>query len=212
MRQTAGSTNEFSGSWAATEPLPNPTSPEEPFQQQDTSDETFAPHMGTPEAAFVVETQSEPEFVPETQTEAAFEQITPEPEEWAPIDDPDQIETGDFCAGVGLPNKVLFATGSSVVSPRGKEIVRIVASKIPAGSDVVVHGYVDEQGAVEFNRVLGAARAEAMANLFRDALAGREVTVTEQGHGEDDLLFPDCRGDCQMNRTVVVEVPNACGG
>ncbi len=112
--------------------------------------------------------------------------------------------------GIILDEHLLFSIGSTVISAEAEsllnEISQHAAQIVVPGRRLVVHGYVDEQGSPESNEKLGQARADAVTARLVRLQPVLEGLVQSTGHGEEDLLHPECRGDCPENRVVVISI------
>jgi outer membrane protein OmpA-like peptidoglycan-associated protein len=116
----------------------------------------------------------------------------------------------DLTSDLILPEPLLFTTGSAVLTVDADIVLEPLAAQavgtLGAGQQLTIDGYVDQQGDDLFNEALAQDRADAVALRlvrFQPALERRLVAA---GHGEDDLLHPDCPVDCSANRAVVIGI------
>jgi outer membrane protein OmpA-like peptidoglycan-associated protein len=79
---------------------------------------------------------------------------------------------------------VLFASGSTVISPAGKTALNAFAAKAKAtkGYQVVINGYTDSTGNAEQNQRLSKARANAVINYLQQT-AGLSTARVQSGNG-----------------------------
>jgi outer membrane protein OmpA-like peptidoglycan-associated protein len=101
------------------------------------------------------------------------------------------LETGRR-TDVSLSNDVLFAFGSSTLSPAAGALLDTVARELTdrAPSTVTVTGYTDSKGTDSVNLPLSRARAAAVLAVLKVRVA-RPVTFTSNGKGSADPVAPN---------------------
>jgi peptidoglycan-associated lipoprotein len=85
---------------------------------------------------------------------------------------------------VGVKNTVYFDYNSSKLSDEYKLVAESQAEWIKTNNihSVVIAGYCDERGTVEYNLALGARRAEALKNaLVANGVDKKKITVVSYG-------------------------------
>jgi outer membrane protein OmpA-like peptidoglycan-associated protein len=117
-------------------------------------------------------------------------------------------EDFDLDEPIELSDTVLFTRGTAIISAAADATLASLAAQaarqLGPSQGLRIDGHVDEVGSAEFNDELAQDRADAvLLRLVRHepALEGRLAAV---GHGETELLHPECRGDCPINRAVVI--------
>jgi outer membrane protein OmpA-like peptidoglycan-associated protein len=113
----------------------------------------------------------------------------------------------------GLRFSIIYEfNDSKAIAMYDKYLTEIVIPKIPANATVIIHGYTDIIGEVEYNLTLSKARANDVKAIMEKGLmkAGRsDVKFEVYGFGEDENLsqfdnkFPEERF---YNRTVVIDI------
>lgn len=119
----------------------------------------------------------------------------------------DLTEDTDLRVRLAFDGDNFFESGSAVLNDDGvKALGRWVelAGDLPAGTAVAIDGWVDEVGAADFNEDLAWNRARSALKYLEAARP--DFAYSARGHGIDDLLDPECRGDCPANRTVTIQV------
>jgi outer membrane protein OmpA-like peptidoglycan-associated protein len=101
---------------------------------------------------------------------------------------------------------------SAVPNLYDKYLTNVVVPKIPINGTVIIHGYTDNIGNDEYNKLLSLSRANNARTIIQNALWKRnrnDVKFEVFGFGEDPLLspfdnkFPEERF---YNRTVIIDV------
>jgi outer membrane protein OmpA-like peptidoglycan-associated protein len=101
---------------------------------------------------------------------------------------------------------------AKAIASTEKYLTDVVASKIPIGGTVTIHGHTDTIGEEAHNRSLSLARANDVKSILERSLlkAGRkDVKFVVNGFGEDEKVspfknkFPEERA---YNRTVIIDV------
>ena len=93
-----------------------------------------------------------------------------------------------------------------------KYLTEIVTPKIPNNGKVIITGYTDIIGEVEYNKSLSLARANDVKNILEKSLASvgrKDVIFKVIGNGEDENLAPfnnKYPEERFYNRTVVIDV------
>lgn len=103
---------------------------------------------------------------------------------------------------------VYFALNETFIDEKQIEVVKIFAGKIQGISNirVLVHGFADESGDRESNRLLSLKRAEAVSNILTENGISVDI-ITLFGHGEiytvnNDGLYLEA----SVNRKVEIKV------
>lgn len=113
-----------------------------------------------------------------------------------------------IAADPALPTRTYdftFAFDSSEIGPEGYEVIRTAAAEVNNGGyrEVIVAGFTDTMGSVEYNDVLSARRAAATA----DALRGMVADVPVYARASRDLEVPTGQHRReQRNRRVQIEL------
>ena len=119
--------------------------------------------------------------------------------------------TGDRLI-VTLPQDILFASGSTAVSPALQADLSALARNIQAnpGTSIQIVGHTDSDGSAEFNQQLSEGRALAVG----DVLAGQGVPfgrLQTFGRGENQPVASNLseEGKRQNRRVEIVILPDA---
>jgi outer membrane protein OmpA-like peptidoglycan-associated protein len=119
--------------------------------------------------------------------------------------------TGDRLI-VTLPQDILFASGSTAVSPALQTDLGALARNIQAnpGTTIQIVGHTDSDGSAEFNQQLSQGRAAAVG----DVLAGQGVPYARMqtfGRGENQPVASNLNeeGKRQNRRVEIVILPDA---
>lgn len=106
----------------------------------------------------------------------------------------------------------LFDVSSDEITPIANEQIKTFIENVPAGSTVLVHGYADMLGNVEFNKKLSQKRADAVCATIRQHLKKRvelqcnEIRTDRFPPGIESHVTPEERF---LSRTVQIEVRRA---
>lgn len=120
------------------------------------------------------------------------------------------VNTGDRLI-VSLPNNLLFATDSTVVSPTLQGDLRALAQNVQvyADSTLQVVGHTDSDGDAAYNQTLSEGRARSVANILigNGVPSGRIQTF---GRGENQPIASNLtvEGKAQNRRVEIVILPN----
>nr|WP_294898105.1 outer membrane beta-barrel protein [uncultured Pedobacter sp.] len=113
----------------------------------------------------------------------------------------------------GFRYSILFDFNrSDAIESYKKFLTDVVAPKITSGSSVMIHGYTDVIGEVEYNRILSDKRAKETQHVLEDAIATNGVSnVTFEcfGFGEDPSRSPfenNLPEERFYNRTVIIDI------
>lgn len=113
---------------------------------------------------------------------------------------------------VVLSSDLAFSSNSAAISPAGRaEILRLARKARTLTGVIRVDGYTDNVGSAASGLVLSRARANAVAEILRDALGDvAGLTVRAVGHGESDPVASNATtvGRAQ-NRRVTITLPPA---
>lgn len=106
---------------------------------------------------------------------------------------------------------ILFEFDKSVtVATFDNFLTNTVAPLIHSNSNVVISGYTDIVGTVDYNLTLSAERAQAAQGILQSALAKTNVTgVTYKttGHGESGTVYSNTLPEERFyNRTVIINI------
>lgn len=123
-----------------------------------------------------------------------------------------------FGTVIDLPADALFEFEQAVLTPDAESLLRKSLTMIgaaPAGPVKIV-GHTDAKGEPGYNLTLSKARAEAVADWFRQQPGARQRVLQVSGRGEAAPIAPNDRADGSddpdgraRNRRVEVIVPNA---
>ncbi|GAA3659857.1 OmpA family protein [Microbacterium marinilacus] len=108
---------------------------------------------------------------------------------------------------VRLTSDLLFAFDSADLTDAASAAIADLADEIPDGAAVAVDGHTDSIGDDAYNDDLSQRRADAVADVLRDARPDVQLTVT--GHGESELLVQEGKGDQSVNRRVEISYDTA---
>ncbi|MBS1904538.1 MAG: OmpA family protein [Bacteroidetes bacterium] len=98
-------------------------------------------------------------------------------------------------------NLVLFAFGTSAMTPAQERVLTLVRSKLKPTSAIAIEGYTDRSGSAQSNKRLATDRATSTST----GLGRRDATV--KGIGEDRLLYPNDTPEGRfLCRTVQITV------
>jgi outer membrane protein OmpA-like peptidoglycan-associated protein len=119
----------------------------------------------------------------------------------------------DVALEKGLRYSILFDFDkSNTVAPYYKFLTTMVASSIPDGARVIIHGHTDIIGETDHNLKLSQRRAQDVKDVLQQALsaAGKNnVTFETYGFGEDPAHAPfenDTPEKRFYNRTVIIDI------
>jgi outer membrane protein OmpA-like peptidoglycan-associated protein len=131
----------------------------------------------------------------------------------AQLDNPDvRIENTGSQLIVTLPQDILFATDSAIVSPGLVSDLQALARNLQQypNSVVQVQGHTDSTGTSQYNLQLSARRATAVANILYDA-GVNPSRVVPQGRGEEQPLATNLTeaGKAQNRRVEIIIQPTA---
>jgi len=93
-----------------------------------------------------------------------------------------------------------------------KYLTDVIATKIPVGATVIVHGHTDVIGGEDHNRDLSLARANDVKNIIEGALSKanrKDVKFEINGFGEDENKAPfenKTPEERSYNRTVIIDI------
>jgi outer membrane protein OmpA-like peptidoglycan-associated protein len=109
-------------------------------------------------------------------------------------------------------NTVLFENNSAILRLDARaaliQVVDALEGQKRYGT-ILVTGYTDDTGTVEYNQRLSSRRARVVADFLRPRLRG-PFTVVQQGRGELDPAFPNTsEANREQNRRVEIKVPEA---
>ncbi|MDR1441769.1 MAG: OmpA family protein [Bifidobacteriaceae bacterium] len=96
-----------------------------------------------------------------------------------------------------LAADVLFRFGEATLAPGARDLILMVAEKIPEGASVKVDGHTDSKGDEDVNLSLSQDRAGAVADVLREARL--DLTVTDAGHASSVSIEPKERENGQDN-------------
>lgn len=85
---------------------------------------------------------------------------------------------------ITLSSDVLFEFGSAEIPDNAAEAVAKTLEKVPDDAKVEISGYTDSVGDDSDNQKLSEERAEAVAEVVKDARSDLDLSV--DGYGEDD--------------------------
>ena len=111
-----------------------------------------------------------------------------------------------------LDNDILFAIGSSELSPKARDLLKAMASVLKryASTHIDVDGYTDTAGGAALNLRLSQQRAKAVADvLLAEGVAAARVTV--KGFGESFPRVPTRDGvnEPRNRRVEITLVPTS---
>lgn len=181
--------------WAADAPAIAAAAPEEA---------RWEPNEPQSEAWVEPETDAEA-FIEPTAEPEKFEEVVAEAESRQIITNPDEVLDLDLTDEIVLSGEWVFNTGSAEISAKGHRGLQLTVPEIealPPGTDVYVHGHVDEVGTPAFNLTLAGMRADSVVAVLRTSIPTTSHRIIPVPHGEDDLFDPTCHGDCPSNRVV----------
>lgn len=120
------------------------------------------------------------------------------------------IRSGDVLI-VRMPQDILFATDSAVVSSSLQGDLRVLANSLQRYPDtsVEITGHTDNTGAAAYNKDLSERRAAAVATiLIADGVSSRRIAT--YGAGEDQPIATNltAAGRAQNRRVDIVIRPN----
>ena len=120
------------------------------------------------------------------------------------------VNTGDRLI-VTLPNNLLFATGSTALTPTLQGDLRALAQNVQvyANSTLQIVGHTDSDGEAGFNQTLSEGRAQSVANtLINNGVPPQRVQTFGRGESQPvaSNLTPD--GKAQNRRVEIVILPN----
>jgi len=114
---------------------------------------------------------------------------------WDPSGSVEPLETettqGDETV-VSLDSDILFAFGSTEVSPVATERLGLLGAEIPQGAAVSVIGHTDSVGDDAANLELSRQRAQAVAAAI--TAARPDLALDVQGRGETEPVAPNSSG------------------
>ena len=113
----------------------------------------------------------------------------------------------------GLRYSILFNFDqSNAVAPYSGFLTRLVATSIPDGSTVIIHGHTDIIGQDDHNLKLSQQRAQDVKDILQKALisAGKNnVKFETNGFGDDVNHAPfenNTAEERSYNRTVIIDI------
>lgn len=119
--------------------------------------------------------------------------------------------TGDRLI-VTLPNNLLFATGSSAVTPTLQGDLRALANNVQvyADSTLQIVGHTDSDGDAGFNQSLSESRAQSVANiLINNGVPPQRLQTFGRGETQPVASNLTPEGKAQNRRVEIVILPNA---
>jgi outer membrane protein OmpA-like peptidoglycan-associated protein len=121
------------------------------------------------------------------------------------------VNTGDRLI-VSLPNNLLFATDSTVVSPTLQGDLRALAQNVQvyANSTLQIVGHTDSDGDAAYNQTLSEGRARSVANiLIGNGVPGGRIQTFGRGESQPIASNLTPEGKAQNRRVEIVILPNA---
>ncbi|MDF1727418.1 MAG: OmpA family protein [Sulfitobacter sp.] len=119
--------------------------------------------------------------------------------------------TGDRLI-VTLPNNLLFATDSSVVTPTLQGDLRALAQNVQVyqNSTLQIIGHTDSDGDASYNQTLSESRARSVANvLISNGVPGARLNTFGRGESQPVASNLTPEGKAQNRRVEIVILPNA---
>ncbi len=111
---------------------------------------------------------------------------------------------------VTMPQDILFATDSAIVSPALRSDLFVLAESLNdyPDSTVQVIGHTDNTGSASYNQQLSALRAESVASILRDA-GVTSWRIVASGRGEDQPIASNLtpEGRAQNRRVEIIITP-----
>jgi outer membrane protein OmpA-like peptidoglycan-associated protein len=107
-----------------------------------------------------------------------------------------------------VPGDVLFTSGSAVVTPAGRALLRQVATSVDATvGTVTIVGHTDSIGGSGYNLTLSRRRARAVADTLAD-FGIRRNRMRTMGRGESEPIAPNTTVSGRtLNRRVEIYLP-----
>jgi chemotaxis protein MotB len=101
---------------------------------------------------------------------------------------------------VSLSQNLLFAKGSNVIDPAGREALRKLAGVLKNHGDIQINveGHTDSDGSAEKNWDLSVTRATAVVKVLTNSGANPD-NITASGRG---LYFPKAPNDTEANKSL----------
>lgn len=118
--------------------------------------------------------------------------------------------TGDRLI-VTLPNNLLFATGSTVLTPTLQGDLRALAQNVQvyADSTLQIVGHTDSDGDAAFNQTLSEGRAQSVANvLISGGVPPQRLRTFGRGESQPVASNLTPEGKAQNRRVEIVILPN----
>ncbi|MBM1690536.1 OmpA family protein [Sulfitobacter geojensis] len=118
--------------------------------------------------------------------------------------------TGDRLI-VTLPNNLLFATDSSVLTPTLQGDLRALAQNVQvyADSTLQIVGHTDSDGDAAYNQTLSESRAQSVANvLINSGVPPQRVRTFGRGESQPVASNLTPQGKAQNRRVEIVILPN----
>lgn len=104
---------------------------------------------------------------------------------------------------INLDSSVLFATGSSQLSPTAADELDAAIAQLGGATAVTVTGHTDSVGSEESNQVLSAARADIVASYL--TAYGVSADITTEAKGESEPIADNATAEGrQQNRRVTI--------
>ncbi|GAA6176327.1 OmpA family protein [Sulfitobacter pacificus] len=118
--------------------------------------------------------------------------------------------TGDRLI-VTLPNNLLFATDSTVLTPTLQGDLRALAQNVQvyANSTLQIIGHTDSDGDAAYNQTLSEGRARSVANvLINSGVPSQRLSVFGRGESQPVASNLSPAGKAQNRRVEIVILPN----
>lgn len=120
------------------------------------------------------------------------------------------VNTGDRLI-VSLPNNLLFATDSSVLTPTLQGDLRALAQNVQTYPDSTLQivGHTDSDGDAAYNQTLSESRAQSVANvLIGNGVPAQRVRTFGRGESQPVASNLTPEGKAQNRRVEIVILPN----
>ncbi|MGC1503365.1 MAG: OmpA family protein [Sulfitobacter sp.] len=118
--------------------------------------------------------------------------------------------TGDRLI-VTLPNNLLFATDSTVLTPNLQGDLQALARNVQvyANSTLQIVGHTDSDGDAAYNQTLSEGRARSVANvLINSGVPPQRLSVFGRGESQPVASNLSAAGKAQNRRVEIVILPN----
>jgi outer membrane protein OmpA-like peptidoglycan-associated protein len=118
--------------------------------------------------------------------------------------------TGDRLI-VTLPNNLLFATDSTVLTPTLQGDLRALAQNVQvyANSTLQIVGHTDSDGDAAYNQTLSEGRARSVANvLMGNGVPSQRLAIFGRGESQPVASNLTPEGKAQNRRVEIVILPN----